>query len=42
MTIRHSGKPKCVNGCPGRVNFTCCGHAPAMEYPSVWIGALEE
>ena len=26
-----SGKPKCVNRYPRRVNFTCCGHASAME-----------
>ena len=28
-TTRTLGKPKCVNRCLGRVNFTCCGHAPA-------------
>ena len=24
----HSVKPKYVNSCPGRVNFTCCDHLP--------------
>ena len=27
----HSGKPTCVNWCRGSVNFTCCGHEPAVE-----------
>ena len=27
----HSGKPKCVNRCPGRVNFACCGHVSALD-----------
>ena len=30
-TTRTFGKPKCVNMCPGRVNLTCGGHAPAVE-----------
>ena len=28
---RHSGTPKCVNRCPGRVNFICCGQAPGVD-----------
>lgn len=27
----YSGKPKCVKKCLGRVNFTCCCHAPTKE-----------
>ena len=27
----HSGKPKCVNRCPGRLNFTCCGRSSSRE-----------
>ena len=27
----HSGKPKCENRCLGRVNLSCCGHAPVVE-----------
>ena len=29
-TTRTLGKPKCVNMFSRRVNFTCCGHAPAV------------
>ena len=28
---RHSGKPKYVNRCQGRVNLTFCGHTLAVE-----------
>ena len=26
----YSGNSKCVNRFPGRLNVTCCGHAPAV------------
>ena len=27
----HSGKPMCENRCLGKVNFTWCGHVPAVQ-----------